>query len=95
MTTEIYLGQIRAIPLLTAADERLLGRSIEDWLHVEQILEDYREENGKVPSWGYVFVELLREFQAERPVYSRSAEASICLGNLCPSVLSIRDSGMR
>ena len=66
----MYLREIGKVSLLTAADEKRLSRAIEEWLHIEQILEDYREENGDDPTWGEVFVELLRQFHAERAVYS-------------------------
>jgi RNA polymerase primary sigma factor len=65
----MYLREIGKIPLLTAADEKRLCRAIEEWLHVEQILEDYREANGEEPTWGEVCVELLRQFHHDRPVY--------------------------
>ena len=65
----MYLREIGKVSLLTADDEKRLSRAIEEWLHVEQILEDYREENGEEPTWGEVFVELLRQFHHDRPVY--------------------------
>ena len=65
----MYLREIGKVSLLTADDEKRLSRAIEEWLHIEQILEDYREENGDDPTWGEVFVELLRQFHAERAVY--------------------------
>ena len=66
----MYLREIGKVSLLTADDEKRLSRAIEEWLHVEQILEDYREENGEEPTWGEVFVELLRQFHQDRPVYA-------------------------
>jgi RNA polymerase primary sigma factor len=57
------------VPLLTADDEKRLSRAIEEWLHVEQIAEDYREEHGEEPTWSQVFVELLKQFHKERDVY--------------------------
>ena len=65
----MYLREIGKVPLLTADDEKRLSRAIEEWLHIEQIQEDYREELGDEPSWGEVFGDLLRQFQAERQVY--------------------------
>ena len=65
----MYLREIGKVSLLTAADEKRLCHAIEEWLHVEQILEDYREEHGAAPTWGEVFVELLRQFHHDRPVY--------------------------
>ena len=55
--------------MLFRSDEKRLSRAIEEWLHVEAILEEYREENGEEPTWGEVFVELLRQFHHDRPVY--------------------------
>src|SRR5690606_2889661 len=65
----MYLREIGKVSLLTADDEKRLSRAIEEWLHVEQILEDYRDEHGEEPTWGQVFVELLRQFHQDRPVY--------------------------
>ena len=65
----MYLREIGKVSLLTADDEKRLSRAIEEWLHVEAILEEYREENGEEPTWGEVFVELLRQFHHDRPVY--------------------------
>ena len=47
-----------------------LARAMEEWLHVENIREEYREEEGDDPSYGDVFVALLREFHGMRPVYN-------------------------
>jgi RNA polymerase primary sigma factor len=65
----MYLREIGKVPLLTADDEKRLSRAIEEWLHIEQIQEDYREELGEEPTWGEVFCDLLRQFQSDRQVY--------------------------
>ena len=65
----MYLREIGKVPLLTGADERRLCRHIEEWLHVEQIATDYASQHGAPPSSPHLFVELLRQFQHERPVY--------------------------
>ena len=65
----MYLREIGKVPLLTADDEKRLSRAIEEWIHIEQIVEDYREESGDAPSWGQVFAELLRQFHQDRQVY--------------------------
>jgi RNA polymerase primary sigma factor len=65
----MYLREIGRVPLLTADDEKRLSRAIEEWIHVEQIVEDYREEEGDDPTWSQVFVELLRQFHKERDIY--------------------------
>jgi len=65
----MYLREIGKVSLLTADDEKRLSRAIEEWLHVETIVEDFREEAGEDPSWSEVFVELLRQFHADRAVY--------------------------
>jgi RNA polymerase primary sigma factor len=65
----MYLREIGKVPLLTADDEKRLSRAIEEWLHIEQIQENYREELGDEPTWGEVFGDLLRQFQTERQVY--------------------------
>jgi len=65
----MYLREIGKVSLLTAADERRLCRAIEEWLHVAQILEDYREKSGEEPTWGEVCVELFRQFHHDWPAY--------------------------
>jgi RNA polymerase primary sigma factor len=66
----MYLREIGKVPLLTADDEKRLARAMEEWLHVENIREEYREEEGDDPSYGDVFVALVREFHGMRPVYN-------------------------
>lgn len=65
----MYLREIGKVSLLTADDEKRLSRAIEEWIHVETIVEDYREETGDDPTWSEVFVELLKQFHADRPIY--------------------------
>src|SRR5690606_18099415 len=65
----MYLREIGKVSLLTADDEKRLSRAIEDWIHIEPIVEGCREESGEDPSWSDVFVELLKQFHAERGVY--------------------------
>ncbi len=65
----MYLREIGKVSLLTADDEKRLSRAIEDWIHIETIVEDFREEVGDDPTWSDVFVELLKQFHAERGVY--------------------------
>jgi RNA polymerase primary sigma factor len=65
----MYLREIGKVSLLTADDEKRLSRAIEEWIHVETIVEDYREETGDDPTWSQVFVELLKQFHADRAVY--------------------------
>ena len=65
----MYLREIGKVPLLTAADEKRLARAIEEWIHVEAIQERLREEHEREPSYGEIFVGLVKEFQQERPIY--------------------------
>ena len=65
----MYLREIGKVPLLTAADEKRLARAMEEWIHVEAIQERFREEHEREPSYGEIFVELVKEFQQERPIY--------------------------
>ena len=65
----MYLREIGKVSLLTADDEKRLSRAIEEWIHVETIVEDYREETGDDPTWFEVFVELLKQFHADRAIY--------------------------
>ena len=66
----MYLREIGKVSLLTADDEKRLSRAIEEWLHVEDIIDEYRDETGDAPTWGEVFVELLRQFHQMRDVYA-------------------------
>src|SRR3972149_4470582 len=62
--TEVSAEKLSSVvSQLSADDEKRLSRAIEEWLHIEAILEEHREEHGEDPTWGEVFVELLREFQ--------------------------------
>ncbi|PKN77978.1 MAG: RNA polymerase sigma factor RpoD [Chloroflexi bacterium HGW-Chloroflexi-9] len=65
----MYLREIGKVSLLTADDEKRLSRAIEEWLHIEDIVDDYRDEHGEEPTWAEVFVELLRQFHQDRAVY--------------------------
>ncbi|MDA0815661.1 MAG: RNA polymerase sigma factor RpoD [Chloroflexi bacterium] len=65
----MYLREIGKVSLLTADDEKRLSRAIEEWIHIEEIVEDYREETGDDPSWSEVFAELLKQFHSDRNVY--------------------------
>jgi len=65
----MYLREIGKVPLLTADDEKRLARAMEEWLHVEMLRETHREEEGDDPTYGDLFVALLREFVQLRPVY--------------------------
>jgi len=66
----MYLREIGKVALLTADDEKRLSRAIEEWIHVETIVEDFREETGDDPSWSDVFVELLKQFHSDRGIYA-------------------------
>ena len=65
----MYLREIGKVPLLTAADEKRLARAMEEQQHVEAIQERFREEHEREPTYGEIFVELVKEFQQERPIY--------------------------
>ena len=65
----MYLREIGKVPLLTAEDEKVLSRAIEEWEHIEQIRETHKLEHEDGPTWGEVFLELVRQFHQERPVY--------------------------
>ncbi len=65
----MYLREIGKVPLLTAADEKRLARAMEEWIHVEAIQLRFREEHDREPTYGEILVELIKEFQQERPIY--------------------------
>ncbi|MEX1023012.1 MAG: RNA polymerase sigma factor RpoD [Dehalococcoidia bacterium] len=69
----MYLREIGKVALLTADDEKRLSRAIEEWIHVDNIVEDFREEQGDDPTWSEVFVELLKQFHADRNMYQAIA----------------------
>ncbi len=62
----MYLREIGKVPLLTAADEKRLARAIEEWRHVEEIRQLFRERHEREPHSGEVLVELLRQFHRTR-----------------------------
>jgi len=59
----MYLREIGKVPLLTADDEKRLSRAIEEWLLVEQIVEDCGGVAGEYPTGGQVCVERLWRFR--------------------------------
>ena len=68
----MYLREIGKVPLLTAADEKRLARAMEEWLWVEDIKNEFREEHEDQdgePTYGDVLVGLFRQFHQMRPVY--------------------------
>ena len=65
----MYLREIGKVPLLTAADEKRLARAMEEWIHVEAIQLRFREEHDREATYGEILVELIKEFQQERPIY--------------------------
>jgi len=65
----MYLREIGKVQLLTAEDEKRLARAMEEWLHVEAIREAHLEEVGDDPTYGDVFVALLKELHGLRQVY--------------------------
>ncbi len=68
----MYLREIGKVPLLTAADEKRLARAMEEWLWVEDIKNEFREEHEDEeaePTYGDTLVGLFRQFHQMRPVY--------------------------
>ena len=65
----MYLREIGKVPLLTAEDEKRLAQQMEEWLHIDRIREEYREEQGEDAPYAEVLSELLREFVGMRNVY--------------------------
>ena len=65
----MYLREIGKVPLLTAADEKRLARHIEEWIHIEAIKTQLREELDREPLDAEILLALYRQFQQERPIY--------------------------
>ena len=65
----MYLREIGKVALLTAADEKRLSRHIEEWRHVEEIVDSFEEEHGHPPGYGEILAELLRQLHQDRQIY--------------------------
>ena len=80
-----YLREIGRVGLLTAADEKQLGRQIEQRNYVASLRQAYREAHGRSPAAGRLALSILQEWAALRPLHeaalrflgSESAPASI------------------
>ncbi|KXK07218.1 MAG: RNA polymerase sigma factor RpoD (Sigma-70), partial [Nitrospira sp. OLB3] len=91
----MYLREIGRVGLLTAADEKQLGRQIEQRTCVAGLREGYREAHGRSPAAARVALSMLQEWAALRPLHesalrflsSESAPASV--------VESVRDPRFR
>ncbi|MDA0256643.1 MAG: RNA polymerase sigma factor RpoD [Chloroflexi bacterium] len=69
----MYLREIGKVALLTAADEKRLSRHIEEWRHVEEIVDSFEEQHGHPPSYGGILAELLRQLHQDRQIYQSVA----------------------
>ena len=69
----MYLREIGKVALLTAADEKRLSRHIEEWRHVEEIVDSFEEEHTRPPRYGEILAELLRQLHQDRPIYQSVA----------------------
>ena len=66
----MYLREIGKVPLLTAADEKRLARAMEEWIWIDEIKAEYREEHdGDEPGYGEILVTLFRQFHQMRQIY--------------------------
>ncbi len=69
----MYLREIGKVALLTAADEKRLSRHIEEWRHVEEIVDAFEEKHARPPRYGEILAELLRQLYQERRIYQAVA----------------------
>jgi RNA polymerase primary sigma factor len=69
----MYLREIGKVALLTAADEKRLSRHIEEWRHVEEIVDSFEEQHTRPPSYGEILAELLRQLHQDRQIYQSVA----------------------
>ncbi len=65
----MYLREIGRVGLLTAADEKQLGRQIEQRNYIAGLREAYREAHGRTPSASRLALSILQEWQALRPLH--------------------------
>jgi RNA polymerase primary sigma factor len=65
----MYLREIGKVALLTAADEKRLSRHIEEWRHVEEIVDSFEEQHARPPGYGEILAELLRQLHQDRQIY--------------------------
>ncbi len=63
----MYLREIGKVFLLSAADEKLLARQIEEGNWIHDIEEDFGEEQGRMPTALETFLILLQQLEALRP----------------------------
>jgi RNA polymerase primary sigma factor len=65
----LYLNAIGEVSLLNAADEKRLGRQMEDWIFLEELEAAYEDAAGRRPEHAETLVELFRRFHQERETY--------------------------
>jgi len=57
----IYLHEIGRVHLLTAADEKVLAKKMDEDKHIKEIKQDYLQRNGKPPSATEIVLTMLKE----------------------------------
>ena len=64
----MYLHEIGKVRLLTAKDEKVLARKMEDGKHITDIKKNYLEKHGTQPTAVEIIVTLLKEFEGAAPI---------------------------
>ena len=64
----IYLHEIGRVHLLTATDEKVLAKKIEEGKHINEIKQDYLQRYGKPPSATEIVITTLKELCQASPI---------------------------
>jgi RNA polymerase primary sigma factor len=65
----MYLREMGQVPLLTASEEKILGRKMDESRHLEEIEESWRERHGMPPSSIDLAMDILRELGQALPFF--------------------------
>jgi RNA polymerase primary sigma factor len=69
-SVRMYLHEIGRVPLLTADDEKILAKKMEEGRHVTEIKEDWLKKNGKLPEATEIVMAILNELaQQEETIH--------------------------
>jgi len=64
----MYLHEIGRVHLLTAADEKVLAKKMEEGRRISEIKQDYLQEYGRLPSTTEIVVAMLKELCQASPI---------------------------
>ncbi len=90
-----YLREIGRVGLLTAADEKQLGRQIEQRNYLVSLGQAYREAHGRSPAAGRLMLSILQEWAALRPLHEAALRFISSEPTPAAIVESVRDPRFR